>query len=134
MDHQEYNAYQRVYQLHRYHARMASMHKMLGGLCVRCGSDEKLEIDHIVPTEKSFTIGSLWGIKGAALEKELEKCQLLCKSCHIDKTLEDEGKSYAQGTHGTLSAIRYCKPLCDLCRNVKNAYSREWKRKRKLCR
>jgi hypothetical protein len=53
----------------------------LGGKCVWCGITENLEFDHIDPAQKQFTISSF----PCSLEnwwKEVEKCRLLCKTCH----------------------------------------------------
>jgi hypothetical protein len=53
----------------------------LGGKCVWCETTENLEFDHIDPAHKQFTISAF----PCSLElwwKEVEKCRLLCKSCH----------------------------------------------------
>lgn len=53
----------------------------LGGKCVWCGKTENLEFDHIDPAHKTLTIGNI----GCSLDlwwKEVEKCRLLCKTCH----------------------------------------------------
>jgi hypothetical protein len=53
----------------------------LGGKCVWCETTENLEFDHIDPAQKSLTIGKL----DCSLDlwwKEVEKCRLLCKTCH----------------------------------------------------
>jgi hypothetical protein len=53
----------------------------LGGKCVWCGATENLEFDHIDPAQKQFTISAF----PCSLElwwKEVEKCRLLCKTCH----------------------------------------------------
>ena len=60
---------------------------------------------------------------------ELQKCQLLCVSCHMTKTITDRGHSPAKGTHGTISAYRYCH--CSLCREAKNKVHRQWKANKK---
>ena len=59
----------------------------LGGKCVKCGTTEHLQFDHINPLEKSFTISSNFHRKD--LDEELDKCQLLCWDCHMEKTKED---------------------------------------------
>lgn len=56
--------------------------------------------------------------------EELKKCQLLCKPCHIEKTVIDRGEIIARGTHGTISSYRYCH--CEVCRRAKT----EWQRKK----
>lgn len=77
--------------MRRYHGRRAAALEQLGGVCVRCGTDERLHFDHIDPATKSFAL-----IKGfthksdADVQAELEKCQLLCHGCHSSKTRKEE--------------------------------------------
>jgi len=123
------NTYYREYMLKRYHQRMDMARQKLGGKCCHCGSEDKLEIDHINSEKKKFTIASFWSCKLEIFNKELEKCQLLCIDCHIKKTILDIGKKPAKNTHGTLSSYRYCK--CDLCREAKRKYAREYRKKNK---
>ncbi|MDX9782975.1 MAG: HNH endonuclease [Bacteroidales bacterium] len=44
-----------------------------GGRCVKCGSQENLEFDHIIPVSKG----------GATTYRNI---QLLCKKCNLEKT------------------------------------------------
>jgi hypothetical protein len=70
--------------------RRQYLREYLGGKCVRCGSIENLEFDHIIKETKSFTIGSsltCFSIEDLILE--VDKCQLLCRPCHIDKSHEE---------------------------------------------
>ncbi len=60
---------------------------MLGGKCVKCESVENLQFNHIDPNTKSFAIGKLLNFPKQVVSDELKKCQLLCKSCHNDKTI-----------------------------------------------
>lgn len=68
----------------------AECYARLGSVCVCCGSAEDLEFDHIDPTTKDFTIGTVWTCKRSILLAEVDKCQLLCVKCHLKKSA-DEG-------------------------------------------
>jgi 5-methylcytosine-specific restriction endonuclease McrA len=127
-DREAYNAYMRKYMLRRYHERRRYAIKLLGGKCAKCGSRSKLEIDHIEPKKKSFSIGKLWSVSKKRFEAELRKCQLLCERHHSDKTLADKGQARARGMHGTLSSYRYCK--CAKCRAANSEYGREYRRRK----
>lgn len=85
----DYNAYQREYQLRRYHKRMAEAREKLGGKCVQCGAVDELEIDHIHAGDKYIPLNKLWSIAKARFDEELKYCQLLCKDCHIKKSKGD---------------------------------------------
>jgi len=66
----------------------------MGGKCVKCGTTEHLQFDHINPLEKSYNISN--NIHRKDLDEELAKCQLLCSKCHLEKTKNDwmAGKIY----------------------------------------
>ena len=57
-----------------------------GGACEICGYDKSigaLEFHHIDRTSKEFEIGKLTSKTFTAkVQKELDKCMLLCKNCH----------------------------------------------------
>ena len=57
------------------------------GPCVKCGSNEKLEVDHIDPKEK--ITHKVWSLNLEKRISELKKCQVLCESCHMEKTKID---------------------------------------------
>jgi hypothetical protein len=95
----------------------------LGGVCSHCPSTTELELDHIDPATKSFTVSKLGSCNEVKFWAEVDKCQLLCTDCHQAKTLVDLNRVSAKITHGTLSSYRYCK--CDLCRKAKSDYSRQ---------
>ena len=70
--------------------RRTILRNRLGGKCIRCGSIENLEFDHIIKENKSFTIGSsLTCFSIEELILEADKCQLLCRPCHIEKSTEE---------------------------------------------
>jgi 5-methylcytosine-specific restriction endonuclease McrA len=49
-------------------------------VCVKCGSTDRTEIDHIFPS----------GLNGALWDKA--NLQLLCHACHVEKTTSDRAK------------------------------------------
>ena len=116
-----YREYMRDYMRKRYARVRVEAIARLGGQCVRCGAVELLEFDHVDPKFKIKEITALFYKAADRFEAEILKCQLLCEACHKAKTLVDLGKKPAAGTHGTLSAYRYCK--CDLCRAAKSAHN-----------
>lgn len=74
------------YELARYKERRAWMIEYLGGKCVQCSTTEKLEFDHVDPKTKSFAVSENWSLSKELLITELDKCQLLCNSCHKAKS------------------------------------------------
>ena len=56
--------------------------------CVKCGSKERLELDHINPEEKEWNPKRSMCSKNLTKRfwKEIDKCQLLCYDCHKEKT------------------------------------------------
>lgn len=122
----EYNA---IYILNQYYLRREEAFRILGKICAVCGATQDLEFDHIDPTTKDFSIGRLWSVSKDRYNKELLKCQVLCKNCHIKKTIKDAGRVSAKETHGTLSSYRYCK--CAVCKAAYNEYQRKYKKRKR---
>lgn len=81
-------AYHRDYSRNYYHKKRAEYKALLGGKCVKCGSDADLHFDHVDPTTREFRIGRLLSFSKAKALLELKKCQLLCHPCHKLKTYE----------------------------------------------
>lgn len=80
------------------------------GPCVKCGSLENLELDHIDPDKK--VSHSVWSWSLLKREEELSKCQVLCRECHIRKTCQD----FRWGDFDDHGANRYhygCR--CEVC-------------------
>lgn len=85
----------------------------LGGVCVICGSVDKLEFDHIDRSNVGFRIGGhLWRSIDVLFE-ELKKCQLLCREHHVEKTLKELGRKPA--IHGTASRYSNRGCRCIMC-------------------
>ena len=127
---ENYNEYMASYMLKRYHIRRNNAIEPLGGKCVLCGSSENLELDHKDPKDKAFSLAKLWSCAEPKYLEEIAKCQLLCRTCHEEKTINDLGFKRAKGNHGTISTHRYCR--CNLCKEAWNKYGREHKAKKKL--
>ena len=83
-------------------------------LCVQCGSNENLELDHIDPKEKSSH--KIWSWSAARRDAEISKCQVLCKACHLEKTLKDRAIRQPL-IHGLRGYDRMCR--CDICKAAK---------------
>ena len=58
-----------------------------GKSCVRCGSVDRLELDHIDASTKVSS--NIWSWSPAKREAEIAKCQVLCRPHHIEKTVEN---------------------------------------------
>lgn len=114
---EEYLIYMKEYMLDRYNRRMIEAREYLGGICIKCGVKDNLDIHHKNPELKEFTIGTrMASAPLSVMYEELDKCELLCRDCHIDH--------HRQKEHGTLAMYRYCK--CDECREFKSKYSIEY--------
>lgn len=118
-DHSSYN-------LNRYHKIMTEARGLLGAKCALCGSTKDLQFDRIDRKTKTYEVTRFKSVQ--SLFEELKKCQLLCRACHIDKSIAERGLKPARGTHGTLSSYRYCK--CEKCRAARSKYMKEYQKKR----
>jgi len=84
----------RVYHKKRYYETLSECIEKLGGECVKCGVKERLQFDHIHPKDKLFEITKRLLISDREkFQEELDKCQLLCYDCHLEKTKQ----SYLNG-------------------------------------
>jgi hypothetical protein len=85
------------------------------GPCRNCGSWERLEVDHVEPSEK--VDHKVWTWSKVRREAELAKCQPLCHDCHRKKTNESRARPITHGTAGGYQ--RGCR--CSIC----NKYQRD---------
>ena len=70
-----------------YQRKRTKLIEQFGGKCVRCGSTENLEFDHIDRHTKIKKVSTLLASSSyQSAVDEAQKCQLLCRQCHIDKT------------------------------------------------
>lgn len=123
------------YMLNRYHKRREDALSALGARCSECSRENNLQIDHIDPKKKSFSIAKMWGVSEKRFWEEINKCQLLCEECHERKTLRDLGRGSAKNTHGTLSSYRYCgPPKCEKCKRAKRDQARRLRQTKNMGR
>lgn len=110
------------YQIDRRNERRQYVKDYLGHECIRCGATEKLHRDHITPQTKNFDISQRLLTNIETLNKELDKCQVLCASCHAKKT-NSEDKKKPVSEHGTpTSYVNYgCR--CKTCKTAWTKYS-----------
>lgn len=74
----------------------------LGGKCVRCSYDKSLralEFHHIDPEQKDIQISMSKNNAWEKIEKELEKCILVCSNCHAEIHEEIEKEKRALQTN-----------------------------------
>jgi hypothetical protein len=122
--------------MERYRARRRQIEDYLGGECARCGATTKLQVDHKDKWLKSFNISQFWSLSWDKLKVELDKCQLLCKSCHKIKSDEEKDwgvLGFGPTHHGTDSMYKEgCR--CRPCKNAYNKAAREYRQLQRLNR
>lgn len=99
--------------INEYRKSMAEFRTSRGGACELCGATDRLEFDHIDRNSKAFGIGRGWSLARERVLEEIAKCQLLCRSCHVTKSLACGDMVSAQ--HGGHSMYRRHGCRCDLC-------------------
>ena len=90
-----------------------------GGRCSRCGGTDRLEVDHVDPANKSMNPTAVWSLKKEKRRQELDKCQILCHSCHAEKTFAPKPI-----VHGTGRGYQQLKCRCGECRRWNRETSR----------
>lgn len=90
-------------------------------VCVKCGSRDDLQVDHIDGAQK--VSHRIWSWTAKRREAELAKCQVLCTPCHRSKTKADLYPEI-HGSHTTY-VRRGCR--CDACKAVHAATNRRWR-------
>lgn len=117
------NEHMNAYMKRRYKKRRERAITQLGGSCAVCGTCSNLEIDHVDPSKKDFTLAKASSYSEQRWQAELSKCQLLCSTCH-------KAKHASTAPCGT--AARYWRGCrCEACRRANAAYSRERAAKRR---
>jgi 5-methylcytosine-specific restriction endonuclease McrA len=106
--------------------------ELLGGKCCKCPATETLQFDHITPEDKVNEISSMLTTKLSVFLAELKKCQLLCYSCHLKKSIENGDLIFGrEGWKHNLSGYINQNCRCDICKAEYKIYRKErWKNKR----
>ena len=58
--------------------------------CVKCGATEALHFDHIDPNTKVRALSNMLNYSLDSILEELEKCQVLCRFCHGQKSRQEQ--------------------------------------------
>lgn len=120
-----YNEYMREYVAKRYKRLRSEWIERLGGSCAACGSRDNLEFDHIDASQKKYNIGKILSTHSKQkVEEEMARCQLLCKECHLEKTIREEDIYIVDHGEG-LTGKKSC--YCSLCGPLKSAYNKRYK-------
>jgi 5-methylcytosine-specific restriction endonuclease McrA len=67
-----------------------------GGGCAICGYSKcrpALIFHHINPADKGFTISSKYCLSWERIQKELDKCILLCQNCHSEEHHREQSEN-----------------------------------------
>lgn len=123
MGYANYNESMNAYMKARWEVRRRQAVDKLGGKCVRCGTTKELEFDHIKPETKKMTIARASSMNEKFFWEEVAKCQLLCKTHHVEKTAKEIGAvGHGEGKTGK----RGCK--CIPCKTRKSEYMRDYRK------
>ena len=125
----EYNARMKMFMRERYRKRKTEALTYLGGKCSTCGTTEDLEFDHKQQETKNKNVTLMTGVSEARFWAEVEKCQLLCKDCHIKKSLKETGKQSVKGVHGTYGNYRHHGCRCNKCKAANAEATRKYREK-----
>src|SRR5580704_3746710 len=122
---EEYNAYMAKYMKAWYARRRAVAIEKLASKCIRCGSIENLQFDHVNPATKLMAVSKMWTASEVRFQAELAKCQLLCEDCHKEKTLSEISVPHGGGVSGKKNCP--CRP----CKQIKAQYMKRYNRERR---
>ena len=103
--------------------RRQHLRSLLGGKCVRCGSKENLHFDHKDPKKKKSRRADLIDAPEDVLMAEVNKCELMCASCHRDKTRERGEHGQPKARHGTTHYYKKYNCRCPKCKKAMSEYN-----------
>lgn len=85
-----------------------------GSCCQRCGYNKcisALDFHHLDASKKEFGLNIAHTKKWELVEKEINKCELICSNCHREEHFKDHPKEFLESTihiieHGTYGKYR----------------------------
>lgn len=95
---------------------------LLGGVCENCGSRNNLQFDHKDPSKKHFGVSRYINSPEDFVKKEIDKCRLLCRRCHREKTHKNWEYALPPTEHGSLWMYKNYKCRCDKCKQAMSDY------------
>lgn len=103
--------------------RRQQARERLGAKCARCPAVDDLDFDHIDPGTELFEIASGIQKRAEIFWAEVDKCQLLCRPCHLDKSRENGELANRKKPlpHGTESGYLWHKCRCTPCKGAASA-------------
>jgi 5-methylcytosine-specific restriction endonuclease McrA len=121
-----------LYMKNRRAQRREKLIELSDGICSNCNATNNLEFNHIDRLTKLFVLSGKGLDKSwDKILKELDKCELLCNTCHLEKTREQyknneirpwNDKKHIPYTHGTVRSYEEKACRCDLCKKAKKLY------------
>ncbi len=95
-----------------------------GKICVKCGSESNLHLDHI--DRKIKVSHRIWSWREERRNVEIAKCQILCTTCHKFKTQSEFIKKHGIAAYNT----KRCR--CVICKGIMAEKTRRRRLKLKL--
>ena len=96
--------------------------------CKHCGTQLHLELHHRISNQKISH--NIWSWSEIRRRIELLKCDVLCRSCHLEETLKQRNRQNSQLAHNAMTYIKYhCR--CDKCCDAYKTKNRINARKRR---
>ena len=120
IDHQKRKEYKKL----QYERSKKKMYEYFNNTCCDCGkTNVKFEIHHLDKKAKEFCLTEWWARRWELILKELEKCVLLCVSCHHARHKKEIVE------HGTDTMYRRRKCRCDVCKKGNSDRTKAWRSK-----
>lgn len=118
-----------------YRNRRQKIIDYMGGCCSECGgdgTDSKLMLQHdSLELRPSFSFSHVTYMAWGRLEVMLADAELLCAQCYREINGTNVGTNQVEHGGGD-SGKHNCK--CQLCKDKKNAYMRDWRKTHKYVR